>query len=209
MIKVMAIDDHPLFCEGLRAMFTEGDGIVVTDTMTDGNQAIARLKEVDVDVILTDLNMPNMHGLELIKEIKANGIDTPILVLTMYSDISHLKKALARKVSGYILKDASKQELMEAINKVAEGKTYFHPKVHDQVFDYLGGSKSSRKEEVFSPREKEVIEWIAKGLRSKEIAEKLFISEFTVRTHRKNIMQKIGVRNGAELINYVNERGLL
>ena len=142
MIKVMIVDDHDLFAEGLQSMFKPEDGIEIVSFTKNGNEAPAFLEERMVDVILMDISMPIVDGIETMKLLQEKGYDIPILMLTMYQTMRQVKAALEKGAQGYILKDASKQELVKAIKDTSERKNYFDPKITEQVFDYFRGKNS-------------------------------------------------------------------
>lgn len=210
MIKVLLVDDHPLFAEGMQAMFKPGDNIEMVRHTKNGNELVSILATTEVDVILMDIDMPIMDGLATMELLKEHGISKPILMLTMHQSMRYVKKALEKGVQGYILKDASKEELVEAIKKVSQRENYFHTKISDQVFDYFRDKKRTNLDlNELSEREKEIIRCLADGLNSKEVAEKLNISRHTVKTHRRNIMHKLNVNTSAALIRLAIEKGII
>lgn len=210
MIKVLIVDDHHLFAEGLKTMFKPEDGIEVVNHTINGNQVPSILSEVGVDVILMDIDMPILDGLATMDLLKTKGYDVPILMLTMHQSMRQIKAALEKGAQGYILKDASKSELVEAILNTSQRKNYFHPKINDQIFDYFRGrNKSSNSFQELSEREKEIIKCLADGMNSKAIGAALFISEHTVKTHRRNIMHKLEVNTSAELVRLAFEKGII
>lgn len=210
MIKVLIIDDHHLFAEGVKSMFKPEDNITVVHYTTNGNEAPHILDKNEIDVILMDISMPIIDGIETMNLLKNKGHDMPILMLTMHQSIKQIKGALEKGAQGYILKDASKAELKQAIVLTNQRKNYFHPKINDQVFDYFRGKSSSKTEEqVLSEREIEVIQCLANGMNTKAIANALFISEHTVKTHRRNIMHKLHVKTSAELIKLAMDKELI
>lgn len=210
MIKVLIVDDHDLFAAGLRSMFKPEDGIMVIDHTSNGNQVPAILDAEQVDVILMDIDMPILDGISTLGLLRDKGYDIPSLMLTMHQSMKPIKNALEKGAQGYILKDASKEELIEAIIKTSKRQNYFHPKINDQVFDYFRNkNRPDTSLDQLSDREKEIIQCLADGLNSKAIATKLFISEHTVRTHRRNIMHKLRVKTSAELIRLSIEKGII
>jgi two-component system nitrate/nitrite response regulator NarL len=210
MIKVLIVDDHDLFAEGVKSMFKPDDGITVTCHTTNGNEAPSILETEAVDVILMDIDMPVLDGIATMDLLKRKGHDIPTLMLTMHQSMRRIRGALSKGAQGYILKDASKSELVEAIHKVSQRQNYFHPKVNDMVFDYFKGKTSAKNSlQELSEREIEIIQCLAEGKNTKAIAETLFISEHTVKTHRRNIMQKLGVKTSAELIKLAMDRELI
>ena len=210
MIKVFIVDDHALFVEGMRSMFTPEDGIEIICTTKNGNEAPTILEQNDVDVILMDIDMPILDGIATMEMLKKKGYEVPILMLTMHQSIKRIRGSLERGAQGYILKDASKPDLVEAIKKVSQRQNYFHPKINDQVFDYFRGKTAAKNTlQELSDREIEIIKCLSDGMNTKAISEALFISEHTVKTHRRNIMQKLRVKTSAELIRLAMERELI
>lgn len=210
MIKVLLIDDHHLFAEGMKSMFKPKDEIEIVSQTQNGNQVVSILETTEIDVILMDIDMPIISGVATMKLLKEKDIDIPVLMLTMHQSIKYVKESLENGAQGYILKDASKVELLEAIKKTSQKKNYFHPKINDQVFDYFrnkGKSKSELNE--LSEREKEIIRCLSIGMNSKAIGIFLFISEHTVKTHRRNIMHKLHVKTSAALIRLAIEKGII
>ncbi|MEL6535059.1 MAG: response regulator transcription factor [Bacteroidota bacterium] len=208
MIHALLIDDHQLLIQGMKALFTAEDGIEIAEATHNGHEAPELLASGQFDILLLDISMPILEGPGVLRLLKEQEISTPVLMLTMHQDIKHIRRTLELGAMGYILKDAHKEELQEAIEKVAAGKNYFHPKIQDEVFAYFAGRQQNAGTEVqLSKREIEIIAALAEGTNSEQIAEKLFISKNTVRTHRRNIMQKVGVKTSAELIHIAMERG--
>lgn len=211
MIKVLIVEDHDLFAEGLKSMFKAEDGITVVAHTKNGYAIPDILQNIAVDLILMDIDMPILDGIatmDLLKKDKT--FDKPILMLTMHQSIKQIKGALEKGAQGYILKDASKAELVEAIRKTSQRLNYFHPKINDQLFNYLR-NKNTAKTEVqgLSNREKEIIKCLADGMNTKAISNALFISEHTVKTHRRNIMHKLQVKTSAELIKLAIEESII
>lgn len=210
MIKVLLVDDHHLFAEGMKAMFKPKDEIEIVRYTQNGNEVVSILKEIEVDLILMDIDMPVLNGPATMDLLKSNGIELPVLMLTMHQSIKYVKESLEKGAQGYILKDASKTELVEAIRNTSERKNYFHPKINDQVFDYFRNrGKPSAGTGDLSEREIEIIKCLAEGMNSKAIAAALFISEHTVKTHRRNIMHKLNVNTSAALVRLAIERGII
>lgn len=210
MIKVLVVDDHDLFAEGIKSMFKPSDGIEVVSHTKNGHEVLSILDSMVVDVILMDIHMPILNGIDTMELLKSKGSDIPILMLTMHQSMKQIKAALGKGAQGYILKDASKADLVEAVVNTSQRKNYFHPKINDQVFNYFRGKqKSSTEQEDLSEREKEIVRCLADGMNSKSIATALFISEHTVKTHRRNIMHKLKVNTSAELIRLAIEKEII
>lgn len=210
MVKVLIVDDHPLFAEGLKAMFKPEDGIEVVAHTINGHAIPEILDGEKIDVILMDIDMPALDGIACMELLNAKGYETPILMLTMHQSIKQIKSALEKGAQGYILKDASKAELVQAITETSKGRNYFHHKINDQIFNYFRSKKPSMTgAQVLSEREKEIIKCVADGLNTRAISAKLFISEHTVKTHRRNIMHKLQVKTSPELIKLAMENGII
>ncbi len=210
MIKALIVDDHALFATGMKTMFEPEDGIEVVGETKNGHEVPFILEEKEVDVVLMDIDMPLIDGIATMDLLRHKGIDVPILMLTMHQSISRIRSSLEKGAQGYILKDASKSELVEAITRVSQRKNYFHPKINDEVFEYFRGKTKFRNSlQELSKREIEIIRCLSEGKNSKAIAEKLVISEHTVRTHRRNIMQKLQVKTSAELVRLAMDRELI
>lgn len=210
MIKVLVVDDHDLFAEGLKSMFRSEDGITVICSIKNGNEAPAVLQHEEIDIILMDIDMPILDGISTMVLLKSKGFDVPTLMLTMHQSMSRIKAALEKGAQGYILKDASKSELVKAITDVSQRKNYFHSKITNQVFDYFRGKSAAKNvAHEISEREIEIIRCLSQGMNTKAISEILFISEHTVKTHRRNIMHKLHVKTSAELIKLAMDKELI
>ena len=208
MIKLLIVDDHQLFAEGLKSMFNPSDRIEVVSQTTNGHQVPSILRDLEVDVVLMDIDMPHIDGIETLELMKKEGFDHPVLMLTMHQSLKYIRKALEKGAQGYILKAASKKEVVDAIETVNQRKNYFHEKVSEQVFDYFRGKRApENNNQTLSKREIEIVKCLAEGLNSKQVGEKLFISQQTVRTHRRNIMHKLHVKTTGELIRLSMEKG--
>ncbi|HAA11257.1 MAG TPA: DNA-binding response regulator [Cytophagales bacterium] len=210
MINVCIIDDHALFMEGVKSLFSPEDGIQISCSTQNGHESVSLLREQAVDVLLLDIDMPIIDGLATMELLKKEGIEVPTLMLTMHQSMKRIKGALERGAQGYILKDASKKELVEAITKVSRRENYFHPKITNEVFDYFRGKTTANStSQELSEREVEIIKCLSEGKNTKDMAEELFLSEHTVKTHRRNIMQKLRVKTSAELVKYAADRDLI
>lgn len=210
MIKVLIVDDHHLFAEGVKSMFKPEDGIEVVAHTKNGISIPSILETTEVDVILMDIDMPILDGIACMELLKSKGYNIPTLMLTMHQSIKQIKGALEKGAQGYILKDASKAELVQAIINTSQRQNYFHPKINDQVFNYFRGKNTAVTEvHELSDREKEIVRCLASGMNTKAISTHLFISEHTVKTHRRNIMHKLHVKTSAELIRLAIDRGII
>ena len=194
--------------EGLRSILEGETSVEVVDTFTSA-EAFEEAG-VNCDVLLLDINLPGKNGLELCGELSRSHPDLPVIGLTNFSDIAFIKNMMRSGAKGYLLKNTEGAELIEAIQKVSLGEIYLPEKIRSQLLnDSIGGHKQSLFLPKLTRREKEVLELIAEELTSAEIAEKLFISLKTVESHRKNLHQKLEVRNTAGLIKTAIQKGLI
>ena len=194
-IKVFIVDDHYMVIEGIRSLLQYEKNVEWTGHAMNAASCLAFLRQQQPDIILMDINLPDKSGIDLCKEVKEAYPQIFIIGLSTFNQQSFIQKMMDNGASGYVLKNATQQELMEAIEMVVKGKTY----LSDEV------SRSLRRNEddtipVLTRREKEVLVLIAEGMTNNEIAEKIFISASTVDTHRKNLLAKMPARNTAELV---------
>lgn len=211
MIRVLIVDDHQILRDGLKQMLTEEERIKVVGCVANGKEALDWMGINQVDVILMDVNMPVMDGVEATARIMAVKPASKILALTMLDQGSFVQLMLRNGAMGYLLKDTSKEELMKAIVAVYEGNKYLGQKATDLLVRNL--SKTQRGSSSFLPtltrREKEVLGCIAKGMSDVDIASLLFVSASTIESHRKNLRSKLGAKNSAEIVRIAMERGLM
>jgi DNA-binding NarL/FixJ family response regulator len=211
--SLVIAEDHTILREGLKALFTSQPDFEVVGEAEDGIQAIRRVQTCVPDIILMDLSMPKLNGLEAIKEIKRLNPTTKIIVLTVHSAEEYVLATLEAGADGYVLKDANRVELLMAMNHVLEGKRYLSPGVSEKVIDgYLEGKKTLKGQsawETLTQREREILKLIAEGYKNKEIADTLCISQKTVEKHRTNLMTKLDLHNVAALTSFAIEKGLV
>ncbi len=216
-IRVLLADDHELVRTGLVKLLESYKDLDIVGEAGDGVEAVEKTKKLNPDVLVIDLSMPNLSGIEATKIIRKDCPQVAVLVLTMHQKEEYVYQILKSGAGGYILKDAGKDELAHAIRTVARGEKYFSPRVSEIMVDgYLrktvlhDESSSGNADEMevsLTKREKEVLSLIAEGLNSEEISERLFISPRTVDTHRTNIMQKLDIHDAANLVKYAIEHG--
>ncbi len=192
--KVFIVDDHYMVVEGIRSLLQNEKGIEWTGHAMNAASCLAFLQRQQPDIILMDINLPDKNGIDLCKEVKEKYPSVFIIGLSTFNQQSFIQKMMDSGASGYVLKNATQEELMEAISVVIKGKIYFS----DEASQVL--TKSDANPILLTRREKEVLELIAEGLTNNEIAQKLFVSPTTIDTHRKNLLAKFGVRNTASLI---------
>jgi len=209
MARVIIADDHQMFIDGLKSMLEEIDGIEVVGEARNGQEAVALCDKEDVDIVIMDISMPVMDGIEATGVIKNQHPDIKVLGLSMFNDKNFIADILKTGASGYILKNTGKQELVNALSTLQNGGSYLDTEVSSTLLkSFTAKEPSKHMLEKLSDREMEVLEAIAKGLTTQEIAKKLFISKNTVETHRKNLLYKLEARNTAELITNAYKRRL-
>lgn len=202
-IKIFIVDDHYMVIEGIRSLLQNAKSIEWMGHAANAASCLAFLEQQLPDVLLMDINLPDKSGIELCAEVREKYPGVFIIGLSTFNQQSFIQKMLQNGALGYVLKNATQQELMEAITTVAKGKTYLS---HEASMSLRTEKKS---EIILTRREKEVLELIAEGMTNNEIAQKLFISAATVDTHRKNLLAKFGVKNTASLIGKAVKQGLI
>ena len=194
MIYVMIADDHSMVREGIKALLELDGDIKVIEEAVDGNDCLDKLKKVKPDVLLLDINMPNLNGIDVLKNIRSHKMNVKVLVLTVHNEVEYLMKAIDIGVEGYILKDSESSELKNAIYEICKGESYIQPNLIPLLnAKKIEKSEDSDKIHELTKRELEVLTLLAVGMYNKEIAEKLDISERTVKNHISNLFKKIGV----------------
>lgn len=193
-IKVMLADDHVLMREGIRQLLEFDGSIEVIGEASDGEECLQKLEKVKPDVLLLDINMPKLNGIEVLEEIKRKKINVKVLILTVHNEVDYLIRAVDIGVDGYILKDSESAELKKAIMTVMDGESYIQPKLIPMLNKRLITRDSDKEKlESLTSREKEVLIEVANGMFNKEIATSLHISERTVKNHISNIFKKLDV----------------
>lgn len=213
-IDIFLVDDHKLFLEGLISILNEKQGFNVLGYACSASEYFDVSKDIRPDIILVDVNMPEMSGIELTRLIKGKSPQARILALTMYEDPIYIQKMVHSGVNGYILKSANIKELEAAIRKVAQGENYLAKDIQKIVMDKIGFIETyedfdSYNKNKLSKREIQIVSLIAREFSTQEIAQKLFISELTVETHRKNIMAKTNAKSIVGLVKYAIREGIV
>ncbi|GLP71928.1 DNA-binding response regulator [Streptomyces sp. TUS-ST3] len=207
-ISVLIVDDHPVVRDGLRGMLESAPGFAVLGEAANGVEAIERAGDLDPDVILMDLRMPGGGGVDAIRELTRLRARAKVLVLTTYDTDSDTLPAIEAGATGYLLKDAPRDELFTAVRAAAEGRTVLSPAVASRLVSAVRTPKAPANEPL-SAREREVLALVAKGTSNREIARELFISEATVKTHLTHLYGKLGVKDRAAAVATAYERGIL
>jgi two-component system response regulator NreC len=208
-ISVLIVDDHTLVRSGLRLLLEAEEGVVVEDEAADAEQAIRLARLHKPDVVLLDVVLPGRSGIDAAPEILAAAPQARILVLSMQDDPSYVRQAFAAGASGYLLKEAADDELVQAVREVATGNRYVHPALGARLAAAEAEAKARAEADPLSDREREVLRLLALGHTNQEIAKLLFISVRTAETHRAHVMQKLRLSTRAELVRYAIRRGLL
>ena len=204
--KIVIAEDHTILRAGLRALLSGQNGLEVIGEAGDGREAIRKVDTLQPDLLLIDLSMPKLNGIDAIREIKSQHPEIKIIVLTVHKSDEYIIAALKAGANGYMLKDASQNELLLAIDYVINGKTFLSPSISDKVVDaFLNTDKKDKPAAVLdnlTAREREILKLVAEGNTNKKIADHLCISLKTVEKHRSNLMQKLDLRNTAALTAY-------
>jgi NarL family two-component system response regulator LiaR len=208
-IRILIADDHAIVREGLRALLATGPDLELVAEATDGIQAVTKTRALKPDVILLDLMMPRMDGVEAITEIKKEWQEARIIVLTSFSDDEKVFSAIRSGALGYLLKDSSPQDLLHAIHTVANGEGFLSPTIASKVMREINQPpKLPPTKDPLTERENEILQLVAQGLTNDQIAEKLVVSERTVRTHVSNILAKLQLANRTQAALYALKEGL-
>ena len=210
-IKVLVTDDHQIIVDGLKSLLNNSTDFKVIGEANNGREALKIIENVEVDVVLMDIDMPVMNGIETLKEIRRRRLEVKVIILSMHHEAGMIKSLIDLGAMGYLLKSSPQEELAAAIRKVAVGQQYFSSQVTLSLLNKPQNSNNAESESagLLTERETEIIKLIAEGFSNKEIGAKLFISHRTVDTHRTNLMKKIQVENIAGLISYAIKNGIV
>jgi DNA-binding NarL/FixJ family response regulator len=214
-IKIFLADDHTLVRKGFKSILESVENFAVIGEAENGEELLEKLEKSDPDLILLDYNMPGMNGVEITEKIREKDESIKIIMLTMHDNETIILDAISAGINGYLYKEAEVSELEHAINEVIGGKDYFSEGVKEKIIKFHKNRKRGKFYELteeripLSKREIEIISHIAQGLNSHEIADKLFISPFTVVKHRKNILKKLSMKNFAEVVSFAKENKII
>ncbi|MEK7263454.1 MAG: response regulator transcription factor [Bacteroidota bacterium] len=212
-IKVLLADDHEIVRQGLRSLLEQTMDIEVIAEAEDGKEAVLKTEQFLPDVVVMDIGMPTLNGIEATRQIKKMYPDIFILILTMHATEEYIAQMLHAGASGYILKKSAYQELLQAIRAVHKGHSYLSPSVSKKVLDdYLDRTKemfANDPYETLTTREREVLQVLAEGKSNQEIAHSLFLSAKTVETHKANVMKKLDLHSTTELVKYAIRKGII
>jgi two-component system, NarL family, response regulator NreC len=208
--KVLLVDDHAIMRDGIRALLSLQNDIQIVGEASEGKEAVAKAQELSPDVIIMDIAMPGMDGLEATRRITKQNPKIRVLVLTQHEDNEYVISAIKAGAAGYLPKRALGSELVSALRAVNKGDSFLHPSATAALInDYRQQAQTGDSYDRLTPREREILKLIAEGHTSREIAESLFISLKTVMGHRTKVMEKLGLHNRTELIKYAMRKGLL
>jgi len=212
-IRVLLADDHKLIRAGLRLVVEQQPDLQVAGEADDGRQAVEMVNSLKPDVVVMDIGMPNLNGIEAARQITQSRPDTAVVMLSMHADEGYVLRALKAGARAYLLKDSATSDLAQAIRAVVEGKSFFSPAVSKVLLqDYMRKLRRTGGEDSYdllSPREREVLQLLAEGKSNKEVATLLNLSVYTVETHRAKIMQKLNLKGVPELILYAVRKGII
>jgi len=204
--KILVVDDHAIVLGGIKNLLAEIENAEIAATATNANDALALLRQTKAELVITDIKMPGMDGLEFIKTIRSDFPPTKIIVLSLHDEPHFVRNIMKQRVQGYILKNDTSAELVEAVHRVLAGKTFFSSKISQVMMEQINSQAS---ENLLTAREVEIIKLIAEEKSSKQIADKLYISERTVETHRKNIFRKTATNNIVGLMKFAYANNLI
>jgi len=212
-IRILLADDHQLIRSGIRLMLERESDLSVVGEACDGREAVELAKSLRPDVVVMDIGMANLNGIEAAQQMTQNRPEVAIVMLSMHSDESYVLRALKAGARGYLLKDSAEADLFKAVHAVAGGKSFFSPAVSKVLLDdYVRKLKRSGADDAYdllTPREREVLQLVAEGKSNKDIANLLNLSVYTVESHRANLMEKLNLRGLPELILYAVRKGII
>ncbi len=209
MVKVIIADDHKMFREGLKQILREAPDIAVIDEAGSGQEALNKIYNSDFDLLILDISMPGLSGLDVLKELKANKSRLSVLILSMYPEEQYALRAIKMGASGYITKASASDELIGAIRKISAGGTYISSSIAEKLLFSLKGDAEKLPHEALSNREYQIFNMIASGKTTSQIADELCLSIKTISTYRSRILDKMNMKSNAELIHYAVKHNLI
>jgi DNA-binding NarL/FixJ family response regulator len=208
--RILLADDHRLFLEGLRGLLETDFEIV--GMVTDGRELVSKARELKPDIIVSDISMPHLNGIEAMRQLKRNDPSIKIVLLTMHNDVSYASRGFEAGASGYLLKQAAANELVTAIREVLKGRTYVTPMVAGDLIRSYREDSDIRPDDIaykLTPRQREVLQLLAEGMSAKEVAATLDISTRTVEFHKYRMMEALNLKTSAELVQYAIKHGII
>lgn len=207
--RVLLVDDHQIVLDGLKRIITDSNAFEVMGNVNSGHQALQLLQHMPVDLLLTDLDMPEMHGSDLVKRVKESYPEIKVIVLSMHTDPVLVKELVSIGADGFLVKTTSEEEIILALKKVAQGQQYYSTDITTSLMNQTSHVSDIQKKFQLTQRELEILQLVADGFSTKEIGEQLFISIRTVDSHRLSIMKKLDVKNIAELVRFAFKNALI
>ena len=210
-IRILIADDHGLMRAGLHAMLEDESDVEVVGEAASGEEVLHLAGELRPDIVLLDINMPGIDGIETTRRLRISYPQTRVLILTVYAEESLLREAIQAGASGYIIKRAAEEELITAIQAISRGDIYIHPAITRFLLKELNPDTKPKNDALheLTPREVEVMGYIIRGFTNRQIAEALYISTRTVEGHRASLFSKLGIKNRVELVEYAEKKGLM
>ncbi len=212
-VRVLLADDHGIVRRGLHYLLERSPGFEVVGEAADGREAVKLAAELHPDVVIMDIAMPNLNGIDATAQIVRKHPETGVIILSMHSDESYLVRALSAGARGYLLKDSAEADLMRAVQAVSQGRPFFSPAIAETLLeDYVRRLQQRNLKDSYdllTDREKEVLQLLAEGKSNKEVAALLDLSLYTVETHRANLMQKLNLHNTAEIVLYAVRKKII
>lgn len=208
MIRVLIVDDHAIVRQGLRRILDEAPGMKVGCEAVNGVEALKMIRTEKFDVVLLDISMPEKNGIDTLKQIMDGNREARVLILSMYPEDQYAVRLMKAGASGYLTKETAPEQLVEAIRRVVAGKKHISPTLAELLLQECGAHSGKQPHEILSDREYQVLRMLGSGMKVSEIAETLTLSVKTVSTYRAHILEKMKLRNNAELTYYVMQNGL-
>ncbi len=212
-IRILLADDHGIVRRGLHYLLERSPGMQVVGEAADGREAVRLAEETSPDVVVMDIAMPNLNGIEATAQIVKKNPKAGVIILSMHSDEAYLVRALSAGARGYLLKDSAEADLIRAVQAVSQGRPFFSPAISQTLLeDYMRRLQQENLQDSYdllTDREKEVLQLLAEGKSNKEVATLLSLSLYTVETHRSNLMQKLGLHNTAEIVLYAVRKKII
>ena len=213
LIRVLLADDHSVVRQGLRVWLERSGTVQVVGEASDGREAVTLTEKTNPDVVVMDIAMPLLNGIDAAAQITRRNPDTKVIILSMHADESYILRALAAGAKGYLLKESTETDVLPAVRSVRDGKPYFTPSIARVLLeDYMRMMKQNNVQDSYdllTEREKEVLQLLAHGKQNKEVAQVLNLSPHTVDSHRTNLMQKLDLHNTAEIVLYAVRKGII
>jgi DNA-binding NarL/FixJ family response regulator len=209
MIRILIADDHAIVRKGLKQIISDTPDLVVADEACNGHETLDKIKQGDLDIVILDITMPGLSGLDILKEVKKIKPDLQVLILSMHPEEQYALRVLKSGAAGYMTKESAPEDLVSAVKKISEGGKYITPSLAEKIASHLEKDVEKPLHESLSDREYEVLCMIGRGKTVSEIAKQLYLSVKTVSTYRTRILEKTHLRNNAELIHYALKHDLV